>query len=454
MLITILATAFVLGVLILVHETGHFVVAKLANIEVPRFSIGFGPRLVGFRWGETEYVISALPLGGYVKMAGMEEMEAIEGGDERAAVTGAGKRVRGPRDFESKSVGVRALVLSAGVAMNVVLAFVIYAGSALVWGVQKVPEARIARVEAANLPQGAAALAGIPANAKVESVAGHEVTNWDDLITRLATVPAGSVEIRFTRAAPVSIVVPSDDKDRGRLLSALLPDLTLPAVLAGVLKDSPADSAGLQAGDTIVALAGEPVQSWQQLRTRIEASPRRPVSMTVRRAGQTVQLSITPRAETPSDEPGAKPVGQIGVSVAVPTLHPGLAGAISEGAHRVWYWTKFIFEFLYQLVTGQASPRNLGGPIIIGKISGEMARQGMQSLLGFMALLSINLAIFNLLPIPVLDGGHLMFLAIEGIRGRALSIEQRVRLSQMGLIVLVAFFIWVMANDVMRLFGM
>lgn len=451
MLITILATAFVLGVLILAHETGHFVVAKLADIEVPRFSIGFGPKLVGFRIGETEYIISALPLGGYVKMAGMEEMEAVEGGDR---LPGGQPREHGPRDFESKPLGVRALVLSAGVFMNVVLAFVLYSGIALVWGVQTVPEARVASVDTTDLGPGASSLGTLPRDDRVVAVNGHEVVNWDDFITRLATVPAGNVALHFSGGSTVHFTMPSDDRQRDTVLAALQPELTFPPVLAGVISGLPAAQAGLQPGDTVVSIAGQPVTTWQQFRTVVEAHPGDTVSVGVRRAGSVLQFRIAPRSlKSPTDEPGAKPVGEIGVSVMIPTTHPGLIGAIREGAHEVWYWTKFIFGFLIQLLTGKASPRSLGGPLIIGKLSGQMAREGMQALLGFMGLLSINLAIFNLLPIPILDGGHLMFLAIEGVRGRALSVEQRIRLSQLGLVVLVAFFIWVMANDVLRLFG-
>src|SRR5690606_28186843 len=203
MLITILATIVVLGVLIFVHELGHFVTAKLVDIEVPRFSIGLGPKMIGFRRGETEYVISWLPLGGYVKMAGMEEMEAIEGGpapkENATGIAGAsdmgllqetdGKDRPGPRDFESKSLPARAMVISAGVIMNFLFAIVVFAMSALVWGIEQAPEARMPALEATELPAGTEALASVPAGVRVVSFDGKRIDDWSDL--QMAVLTAG-----------------------------------------------------------------------------------------------------------------------------------------------------------------------------------------------------------------------------------------------------------------------
>ncbi len=469
MITTILATAVVLGVLILVHELGHFWMAKLADIEVPRFSIGLGPKLVGFRKGETEYVISWIPLGGYVKMAGMEEMEGIEGGSDEEAGTGGADaryadaaptgetasdpRERGPRDFESKSVGARTLVISAGVIMNIVLAFVIYSVSALVWGVAQSPPAVISEVRTAELPAGTEALGGIPADAKVVSVGGEKVRDFQDLQTRLAAAPAGPVEIRFENASPVSVTLPGEEKNRSALLGAIVPRIDLQPVIGALVADMPAAKAGLEPGDRIISVAGEAVDSWQQLVDAVQKHPGDEIPVVIRRNGGEQTVRLTPVARPADASSGAPMVGQIGVQGQIPIERPGPVGAIASGARQTWYWTRFTVDFLVQLVTGHASPRNLGGPILIGKLSGEMARAGLQSFLGFMALLSINLAVFNLLPIPVLDGGHLVFLGIEAVRGKALSLEQRGRLVQVGMVFLVALMVWVVANDVLRLFG-
>jgi regulator of sigma E protease len=453
MLITILATAFVLGVLIIVHELGHFAMAKLVDIEVPRFSIGLGPKMVGFHWGETEYVISWLPLGGYVKMAGTEEMDELEGGSTpRGEATSGASRVPGPRDFDGKPVGVRALVISAGVVMNAILAIVIYAGSALVWGIAKVPDAIIQHVDAAHLPPGAEALASLPAGTRVLAVNGHEISDWDDFITRLAAA-SGSAELRLAHEPPVSIRLSDDQDQRAALLDALQPEFRIDPVVGALIQGRPAERAGIEPGDRIISVAGRAISTWQELVTVVQSHAGQKIPIVVQRDDRTIRMEVTPEARPPADDSTAKPVGQIGVAPMLPIRHPGAAGAVAYGAHQTWYWASFTAEFVGQLVTGRASPRDLGGPILIGKLSGEMARRGAHALLGFMAFLSIQLAIFNLLPIPVLDGGHMLFLGIEAARGRALTLEQRIRLSQLGLVVLVAFFVWVMANDLLRLVG-
>ena len=207
-MITIIATIVVLGVLIFVHELGHFMTAKLVDIEVPRFSIGLGPKAFGFKRGETEYVISWLPLGGYVKMAGMEEMEAIEGGpSKKATVAGEGtaedlgievetKREAGPRDFESKSLPARALVISAGVIMNLLFAIVVFSIIAIAWGVRGTPEARVGGVAEEFLPRGTEALATIPAGTRITHIGDKSVSDFQDMQIALTQAGGGPIETR------------------------------------------------------------------------------------------------------------------------------------------------------------------------------------------------------------------------------------------------------------------
>ena len=263
MLITIAATIVVLGVLIFVHELGHFLTAKLVDIEVPRFSIGFGPRILGFRRGETEYVLSLLPLGGYVKMAGMEEMEVIEGKDEHRRVAGdlvdmgvldAPSETRGPRDFESKSLGARALVISAGVIMNMIFAFLVFAGVALVWGVEPPGPARLAQPVQAELPAGAEALAGVRMGARVVAVGATRVEDWDQVVRAIATAPAGATVVRFADAPAVTITLPREEKERKALLRVL--QYAQEPVVGAIMQGSAAADAGMRPGDRIVSVAG------------------------------------------------------------------------------------------------------------------------------------------------------------------------------------------------------
>jgi regulator of sigma E protease len=472
MLITLLATAVVLGVLIFVHELGHFVTAKLVDIEVPRFSIGFGPKVIGFRRGETEYVLSLLPLGGYVKMAGLEEMEAIEGGPSKPrpdpAAGGAATDVDAPtdttspadpsaprpRDFESKSLPARTLVISAGVIMNMLFAFGAFAFIALVWGVPQIPPPEIGSVTEELLPESAVALAELPIGTRITGVGERDIEDFDDLRFALTTARPGPVEIRFADRAPMTIGVPEGDSARFALASALEPVTTIGPVLETVTPDAPAGQAGLRDGDVVVSAAGRPMTTWQEFVAVIEASPGRPVPVVVDRDGTRVEATVTPDARSL----GGHAYGRIGVA-AMP-VQSGLArervgpvGALGYGAVETWDMAALTVDFLGGIITGRESARNVGGPILIGELSGRVARDGPETFLGFMALLSINLAILNLLPIPVLDGGHLVFLGIEAVRGRGLSLDQRMRLSQVGFVMILLIMAWAIGNDVLRLIG-
>jgi len=461
LLLSIISTVIVLGVLIFVHELGHFLTAKAVDIEVPRFSIGFGPKIIGFRRGETEYVISALPLGGYVKMAGMEEMEAIEGGDSTISEMvehrrpGEARAVR-PRDFEAKPIWARALVIAAGVLMNLLFAFVVFTAIAMIWGVARDPGRALGGVNEELLPAGAAALTGVPRGALVSEVADREVSDWAGLQRAIMTARAGETEIRFENAQPVTIRLPAADSLRADLMNALEPDVPLDPVLGGVVADGPAHRAGLKAGDRVLEAGGEPIRSWQDFVAVIERNPGEPVPVVVQRGEVRVNLQVTPDARSAH---GLR-WGRIGVSAyytaddVLPREAVGPIRGLTQGAVQTWGVVTLTVDFLAGIVTGRQSARNVGGPIMIGQMSGKFARAGLEAFLGFMALLSVNLAVLNLLPIPVLDGGHLVFLAVEAVRGRPLSVEQRMRLAQLGFIVLVAIMVWAFGNDLMRVFGL
>jgi regulator of sigma E protease len=443
--LTLLATIVVLSVLILVHELGHFFAAKSVDIEVPRFSLGLGPKVAGFRIGETEYVLSALPLGGYVKMAGMEENEALEGGPAAAP------RAPSSRDFDAKPLWARAWVVTAGVLMNLLFAFLVYTGLGLAYGERLNPVTRMIVPEPAELPAGTGALAAVPAGAQVVAVDGHEITSWTEIEEAIQAAPAGPLAFRFADAPPVTIDLPASDSERFALLTAVQP--LYPPVIGQILPGSPAATAGIQPGDRVVRAAGEPIASWQDMVKVIRARPEQPTPLEVERGGRAVTLELTPSAERVPNEP--RPIGQIGVAPEIETVHRslGVGGAIARGAELTWLDSKGIVRFLRNLVTGQESARSVGSILTIGQISGQTARMGLEVFLGFMALFSINLAILNLLPIPILDGGHLLFIVIEAVRGRPLSVEQRMRLSHVGLLIVIGLMVWAMTNDVLRVFG-
>jgi regulator of sigma E protease len=467
-MITILATIVVLGVLIFVHELGHFVTAKLVDIEVPRFSIGLGPKAFGFKRGETEYVISWLPLGGYVKMAGMEEMEAIEGGPStKPVVTGIGtaedlgvevedKRVAGPRDFESKSLTARALVISAGVIMNLLFAIIVFAAIAMIWGVSATPPAVIGGVQEEMLPRGAEALATIPSGTRLVAVGRESIENFRDLEVAVGQSGGGRMEFRFENFAPLTIDLPTKSRGRDSVLDALEPAVAIPTVVGRIAKGSAAEKAGLQPRDKVITAAGQPAQNWQQFVQQVERHPGQPMPVQIERDGRPLQLTVTPDAKKLRNN---MTFGRVGIqpapsNVLEPRARTSVVRGIAYGFTQTWEMITLTLGFLWDLVSGGASARNLGGPILIGQMSGQVARLGLEPFLGFMALFSINLAVLNLLPIPVLDGGHLLFLGIEGVRGRPLSLEARMRLSQIGFVIIIAIMVWALANDVLRLFGL
>lgn len=494
---TVLATIVVLGVLIFVHELGHFWAARSVGVRVERFSIGLGPRVWGFHRGDTEYVISAIPLGGYVKMAGMDDevMESIEGGKaeaEEGALGAEGLPAESPPplaaapsprerdrsgDFDAKPVWARAWVISAGVIMNFLFAFVAYAVVAGGWGSAENDTTRVGDVRTDLLTAETRALAELPTGAEILEIGGRAPAHWGEVRDAFLELPAGAVELRF--AAPLSSPgggadagLPPVNLEEPRTLALTLPEARdervrayqavefwLDPVVGTVTPGSPAARSGLQGGDRVVAVDGIPVDRWFPFTRLVRERPGAAVTLEVLRDGERRTLELVPETITETDPLTGETVtiGRIGVlPVPAPTawarLSPG--EAIVYGAQQTWGLTVFIVDFLGQLVTGRASPRNLGSIVTIGEASGQAAAEGLPIFLSFMALLSINLAILNLLPIPILDGGHLVFLALEAIRGRPVSVEQRMRWSQVGFFVLIGIMVLALGNDFLRLFGL
>jgi len=452
---TVLATIIVLGVLIFVHELGHFGAAKLVGVEVQRFSIGLGPKLFGFKWGETEYVFSAIPLGGYVKMGGMEDevMEMVEGGK-------AGEpRVPGPRDFDGKPIWARTLVISAGVIMNMIFAFAIYAGVAGIWGVREFASTRVGAVYAQYLPEGSQALAEIPPGAELRRVGDRKLVHWGDFADALVAAGPGAVVIQYDNpSGEVQVDLPEEEAGRLEAASALMP--WVDAGVGSVMPGSPADKAGLREGDRIATVDGQPIQNWFDFLEAIHERPGKRVQLGLLRDGRDLTRIVTLESQEGTDPATGAPERQGRIGIARPPddfvyKDVGISQALVVGYRDTVAVTGMILGFLRDLVTGGVSPRSVGSIVTIGEASGQAASQGLDFFLGFMALFSVNLAILNLLPIPVLDGGHLLFLAIEALRGgKALSVEQRLRWSQVGFVLLLGIMVWALSNDFMRLFGM
>ncbi len=453
------ATVVVLGVLILVHELGHFWAAKSVGVKVLRFSIGLGPpvrlgsRLLGFRRGDTEYVISAIPLGGYVKMSGMadEAMDRVEGGD------GEAPREPEPTDFDGKPLWARALVLSAGVIMNMVFAFATYTVIAAAWGRVEAGETRVGHVDMQLLPPGAEALGGLPVGARIVRVDGRDVEHWGDVEDGFLFAQGETVTVE-TESPRVTVSVPTPRDSDARMRMALSLEYWIEAEVLDVEPGAPAARAGIRSGDRILAVDGVDVANWAPFRHEIQRRPGRTVELRVLRDGTLMEIAVPLASREQRWLDGEiRTVGRAGIlpSQADPVYVPvPPTRAVVLGYRETVGTTRMILASLRDLVTGNVSPRNVGSIVSIGAMSGQAAEAGPQVFLRFMALFSVNLAILNLLPIPILDGGHLLFLGIEALRGRALSIEQRLRWSRVGLLMIMGLMVWALSNDMLRVFGL
>ncbi|MFQ6045805.1 MAG: RIP metalloprotease RseP [Gemmatimonadales bacterium] len=452
MLLTVVAFVVVLGVLIFVHELGHFIAAKWAGIGVPRFSIGFGPATpIRFRRGETEYVVAWFPLGGYVKMASREEQEAmssIEGGE-------AGEEYPPQKLFEHKSLAARATVLFAGVAMNALFAWVVYAALAAAYGRPEDPTTSIARVDSAMLPAGAAALARIRGGAKVIRINGDTVRSRQQMEQMLLDPVSPRIVVEVEgESRPIELDLAGlDSRARLAVVDAIKPmwEPRIGRMTVGM----PAHAAGLRPGDLLVAVNGDTLSVFADLQEVVDPAAGDTLVFTALRGDSMFEAVVVPQEVTVEDPSTgeSRVVGRIGVDPEVASIRVrfSLPGAVLEGGRQTVANVMLVLGVLKGMLVGAVSVRDLGGPILIGQVAGEAAQAGIVPLLFIMAFLSVNLAVLNLLPIPVLDGGHLVFLLMEGLRGKPLSLDLRLRLTQLGMLVLVGIMLLAFANDFMRL---
>jgi len=475
-----LAIVVVFGIVIFVHELGHFLAAKAVGVYAPRFSIGFGPRLWSRKWGETEYIIAALPLGGYVRMASKEDesMALIEGGGEHpapGAVDADDDALKprwydpdamapfGPRPvpenrwFESKSLPARLMIMIAGVTMNMILGFVVLAGLTLSSG-EPVILTRVVGVvhELAGAPELSREI--VPGDTIV-AVNGAPVESWNDVRAQIDTGRGDAVTITTQRGMPVSIPIGDGRGNEARgvtreqLAYAIQPYFA--PVIDEVLPGSPAAHAGLAGGDSVVTANGEAVTSWAQLVSIIEGSPGRALTLTVARGGGEKTVTVTPDSmPQPNPITGRNEmVGKIGAQArAASERKPvSLGTAISVGWEQTWGIAGAVVGYVQQLFTGQISISKLNGPVAIGRASVTAAKQGLDSVLYLIAILSVNLAVFNLLPIPILDGGQIAVNLVEAVKGGSLSTRTREYLLRFGLAAIALLFVIVLYNDIASL---
>lgn len=504
MITTLISFTIVIGILIFVHEFGHFIVAKRAGVCVEKFSLGFGPQLLGFRKGETHYMIAAVPLGGYVKMKGEDPDEALSSD---------------PREFRSRSIGIRAAIVAAGSLMNFFFAFLIMPFVFMI-GIQVPTFLEQVPVIAWVAEKSPAMMAGIQRGDIITALNGDGIKNWKMFNFSLLTDTQGKNTATLTLSRngatlkkTLTLTPDNVSTENMGIFPAMSPSI------GGVLADSPAYRAEFKPGDLITAIEGMPVTHWVQMSELIEAYPGRDMVFTIERDGRQTTATVRPDVKVvdvvknspaaqaglqvgdtivsingrevslfdpsfynafstpglPEGEmtllisregtartvslvndvlhnPGIKVSGKVGIVPAHETTlkRYGFFASLKEGFMQSVEMTWLTLTTLGKLITLNLSLKMLGGPIVIAKMTGSAAKTGIASLIIFMALLSLNLSIINLLPIPVLDGGHLLFLLVELILKKPLDTKKMELVQKIGLALLILLFATVTYNDLLR----
>lgn len=426
LLTNLLAFIFALGVIIFVHEAGHLLVAKAFDVRVLTFSLGFGKRLFGFQKGETEYRVSMVPLGGYVRLGGENPDEVSDD----------------PREFLNKPRWQRIFVYVAGPAMNVVLSIAIMAVLFAAGTSVSIDPGSLDPVIGGVAEASPAAEAGLRAGDRVLSIDGEPVDDWQDVNMAMVVAPDRPLELtveREGRTIPVQ-VVPEKVEPYGYGDAGVVPELL--ARFVQVVPGKPAEEAGFEAGDEIVSVDGRPVAGQAEFVEYLQGHPAQEVRVTVRRSGEELTLPVT------TEEVDGQ--GKIGALIGY-YVDYSMGDAIVESVRFNWNITVATLDILGRIVTGKVAPQTaVSGPIDIASMSGAAARTGFKSLFYLMSVISLSIAIFNLLPIPLLDGGQITILLVESVRGRDLSLSLKERIQQFGFVVIIVLMAAVIVMDITK----
>ncbi|AUB83322.1 RIP metalloprotease RseP [Candidatus Thiodictyon syntrophicum] len=433
-----------LAILITVHELGHFAVARLLGVGVIRFSVGFGRPLL--RWQRcadtTEYVLAAIPLGGYVKMVDEREDEVPPARLHLA--------------FNRQPLWRRVAIVAAGPAANLLFAVLAY------WVIFMAGESGVRAVVASVEPDSIAAQGGFQAGDRLLRVGNREATIWDHAVFAFMAEAGSGDDLRVT-------VRDAEGREQDRLvdgqrMAALPEDASLiaglglnprpprlPAVVGDLVPGEPAQRAGLQPGDRILVADGEPVRDWAHWVEMVQARPGKEIVVAIERAGAPVTLRLTPRAV----EKDGKSVGRIGAGVLLDRveIRYGPLAALAAASHKTLDMSLLTVRVIARMLVGRASVENLSGPITMAKVAGQTANAGWDAFVKFLAVVSISLGVLNLLPIPVLDGGHLLFFFIEWVKGSPLSEYAQLQGQKVGIVLIAALMGLAFFVDLSRLFG-
>jgi len=437
MMIFYLYAAILVGILIVVHELGHFIAARASGVTVERFSIGFGPRILKVTRGGTEYAISLVPLGGYVKMAGQELSDGSQAADHD------------PGAFLSKPPGVRAIIVAAGPVMNFVWAVAVSFGVVWAFGLPTLGGPVVGTVE-----QGSPAhSAGLAWGDKIVSADGAAVSDLTEVYELALERPGEEIALVVERGGEsperLSLVLhPAADSTGAPVLGMRS---YVPPVIGDVMSRSPADEAGLRRGDRVLSIAGASIRDWAELGDIVRGSVGEPIEIVWERDGRVMRGTAVPEPGEAEAGDGADRPGQIGVMSAWTLTRLGPWASLTTAVRYSVLNVRLLGEFFWNLVRLKASTETLGGPIRVVQLASESARWGPMYFLGFMSYLSLSLFFINLLPLPVLDGGHLLLLGLEKVRRRRLTDRQVLVWQQIGLVFFGCLTALLLVKDVMQL---
>jgi regulator of sigma E protease len=434
MMSTIISFLILIGVLVFIHEFGHFIVAKWLGVKVEKFSLGFGPKIVGFkrRNDGTEYLISLLPLGGYVKLKGENPGEELK---------------NDPSEFTSRKVGDRFKIVVAGPVMNLILAFLLFPLVFMI-GVQVPQYLKDAPIIGWIEEASPAAKADFEVGDLIKSIDGATIKNWEELQNTILTHPEKDLRVSFLRAGAMreSVLTPITTKDFG--VGYVGWECSFDPIIGGLTPQYPAEKAGLKPGDRILSVAKTPVFHWNQVPQLIKNNKEKEIEFEIQRNDKTLVFLIKPEIQEIDGE--KRPF--IGIMPIIKTVNEkyGFFESLKKGAQRTCEMAWATLKMLKDLITFNLSVKALGGPIMIAKLSGQAAKAGLSDFLSFMAFLSLSLGIINLFPIPVLDGGLILFLLFELIKGKPIGVKKMEIAQQVGLAILILLMVTVTYNDVMR----